>query len=62
MKSLKHSIQIVLQIKKCSYKLSIPKTLEIYMHPVNTNLKNVHRQMIGLRRCGIYTQWNTTQP
>ena len=23
---------------------------------------NVHRQAIGLGRCGIYTQWNTTQP
>ena len=22
----------------------------------------VHGQMIGLRRCGIYTQWDTTQP
>uniref|UniRef100_A0A8D1V8E3 Uncharacterized protein n=1 Tax=Sus scrofa TaxID=9823 RepID=A0A8D1V8E3_PIG len=21
----------------------------------------LHRQMIGLGRCGIYTQWNTTQ-
>ena len=21
-----------------------------------------HQQMIGLGRCGIYTQWNTTQP
>ena len=26
------------------------------------NNLNVHRQMIGLGRCGIYTQWNTTQP
>uniref|UniRef100_A0A8D1TN28 Uncharacterized protein n=1 Tax=Sus scrofa TaxID=9823 RepID=A0A8D1TN28_PIG len=23
---------------------------------------NAHRQSIGLGRCGIYTQWNTTQP
>ena len=23
---------------------------------------NVHSQMHGLRRCGIYTRWNTTQP
>ena len=27
-----------------------------------TNNPNVHRQMIGFGRCGIYTQWNTTQP
>ena len=26
------------------------------------NNPNVHRQMIGLGRGGIYTQWNTTQP
>ena len=23
---------------------------------------NVHQEMNGLRRCGTYTQWNTTQP
>ena len=23
---------------------------------------NVHQQMNGLGRCGIYTQWNTTRP
>ena len=23
---------------------------------------NVHRQMTGLRRCGSYSQWNTTRP
>ena len=26
------------------------------------NNPNVHQQMIRFRRCGIYTQWNTTQP
>ena len=27
-----------------------------------TLILNVHRQMIGFGRSGIYTQWNTTQP
>ena len=26
------------------------------------NNPNVHRQMIRLGRCDIYTQWNSTQP
>ena len=30
--------------------------------PKRGNNINVHRQMNGLRRCGMYTQWNITQP
>ena len=30
--------------------------------PRHTNNPNVHQHMIGLGRCHIYTQWNTTQP
>ena len=29
--------------------------------PGHGNNPNVHQQMIGLRRCGIYTQWNTIE-
>ena len=30
--------------------------------PRHGNNQNVHQQMIGFRRCGTYTQWNTSQP
>ena len=30
--------------------------------PRHGNNPNVHQQMIGLGKYGIYTQWNTTQP
>jgi len=30
--------------------------------PRHENNLNVHQQMNGLRRCGIFTQLNTTQP
>ena len=31
-------------------------------YPRHGNTLNVHHQMNGLKRCGTYTQWNTTQP
>ena len=52
-----------------SDKLSLKKThaptcsLQYYsQYPRYGNNPNVHQQMIGLGRCGTYTQWNTTQP
>ena len=30
--------------------------------PKHGNNLNIHQQTNGLRRCSIYTQWNTTQP
>ena len=50
-------------------KLSLKKThvplcsLQLYSQkPRHGNNLNAHRQMNRLRRCGIYTQQNTTQP
>jgi len=50
-------------------KLSLKKThaptcsLQHYsQEPRHENNPNVHGKMTGLGRCGIYTQWNTTQP
>ena len=31
-------------------------------YPRHGNNLNVHHWMNGLRRCGTYTQWNTTHP
>ena len=40
-----------------------PCSLQHYsQQPRHRKNLNVHQQMNGLRRCGIYTQWNTTQP
>ena len=36
-------------------------SLQYYLQqPRHRSNLNAHRQMNGLRRCGIYTQWNTT--
>ena len=50
-------------------KISLKKThaptcsLQHYsQQPRHGNNPNVHRKMTRLGRCGIYTQWNTTQP
>jgi len=50
---------------KCSFKkVHVPIcSLQHYsQQPGHGNNLNIHWQMNGLRRCGTYTQWNTTQP
>jgi len=35
-------------------------TAEIFTRAKTWKQPNVHQQISGLRKCGIYTQWNTT--
>ena len=53
-----------IQMKLSFEKIHAPIcSLQLYsQQPRHGNNLNVHRQMIGLGRCDIYTQWNTTQP
>ena len=52
------------QTKLCLQKTHAPAcSLQQYSQYLrHGNNPNVHQQMIGLGRCGICTQWNTTQP
>ena len=54
------SIQIVSALKDNNH--DNDNTSNIFQYQLLGHNQNVHRQMIGLGRCAIYTQWNTTQP
>ena len=45
----------------CIFPHALACSLQLYsQYPRHGNHPNVHWQTIGLGRCGIYTQWNTT--